>query len=158
MKFNLTNLLALLGSITGSIALAWNILKERRRLDIKAKIGYDYSYVNGAKALIVTITNVGRPPILLRCIGFIKNKKRFMGPETEHMGYSNGSFQPIGLAVGKSLSYGESISLSFLHFESFFQNKYRYLFVIDSLEKRWALKQRRMRALRKSAQKLDELK
>jgi len=65
---DLTKFLAIWGAIVSTIAITWNVLRDIRngRLKIEAMVGKMVPDHTDRDYLVITITNIGRCPVLVK--------------------------------------------------------------------------------------------
>ncbi|MBI4489060.1 MAG: hypothetical protein HY694_08230 [Deltaproteobacteria bacterium] len=76
---NLTKFLAVWGAIVSTIALTWNVIRDRHDrgiLKLNTMIGKMYPDHTDRDYVVLTITNVGRRPILVMSWGWIKKGRK----------------------------------------------------------------------------------
>jgi len=76
---NVTEFLAIWGAILSSVAIAWNVFRDvndRGKLKIDAMIGKMVPDHTDKEYLVVTITNIGRRPVLVKSWGGMEKKKK----------------------------------------------------------------------------------
>ena len=74
---NLTQLLAVWGAIVSSVAITWNVFRDigdKGKLKIDAMIGKMYPDYTDRDYLFITITNIGRRPVMVKGWGGRKKK------------------------------------------------------------------------------------
>lgn len=147
------NIPILIGALAGASAFIWdaiNFIKDHRKISLYAVLGYDYDFVNGAKALLLSITNTSHIPVCLDCVGFIISKKKRSDRTLEHsgLGFDN-SYQRV--FKKPLLQPGESELVSFTKYKAYFAENRKYLFVRDSQGKYRSVKKRTLRKLSKAA-------
>ena len=79
---DLTSFLAVWGALLSTVAVTWNVFRDwgdRGRIKVEAMIGKMVPNHTDKDYLIVTITNVGRRPILVKGWG-ARRKKKAPGP------------------------------------------------------------------------------
>ena len=78
MSIVITELLAILGVCLSTLAIVWNILRDindKGKLQLKVMIGKLYPDHADKEYLVVTITNIGRRPLLVQqCVAEEKKK------------------------------------------------------------------------------------
>lgn len=79
---DITKFLAIWGAILSTVAITWNILRDvsdKGKLKIDAMVGKMSPNHTDRIYLIITITNIGRRPLLIKTLGGMK-KKSVKGP------------------------------------------------------------------------------
>jgi len=70
--------------ITATIAIVWNILRERHNVTIKVRYAYGVGYLSGSQMLAIDIINNGLRPINIQEIGFLlPDKTKLINPTAQ---------------------------------------------------------------------------
>jgi len=143
-----TGFLAVWGAILSTVALIWNLVRDSRdkgRLKIDAMIGKIYPDHTDRDYLVVTVTNVGKRPLLVKGWGGMKRKK---------------ASQPRGLMItprGLPRMLRESeYHIEYTHDLKILDADTERIYVWDSSGKEWALSKRQLKELRAERQKLGK--
>ncbi len=140
--------LAVWGAILSTIALMWNLIRDSRdrgRLKIDAMIGKMYPDHTDRDYLVVTLTNVGKRPLLVKGWGAMKRKR---------------ACQPRGLLItprGLPRMLRESeYHIEYSHDFDILDEDIERIYAWDSSGKEWALSRRQLRGLREERHKLGK--
>lgn len=143
---NLSKIFAYIGGVAGFSSIIFNCYKlyiERRKIEVDGGIGTNSK--TGEKALIINATNFGRRPI--RLIGVcIKDKKKFFErylPVTNKM---RGEWHLYKPNTG-FLTEGNFVTIEIEDYKKIAEGESKYIYVYDSLGKKWGLKKRRLRRI-----------
>ena len=143
---DVTKLLAIWGAIFSTVAIAWNIVRDvndRGRLKIDAMIGKMFPDHTDKNYLVITITNIGRRPILVKGWGGMK-KKAVKG--------ARGIFiVPQGLP--RMLKEGE-YHTEFTEDLTILSPELEKIYVWDSTGKYWKVSRKNLRRLFKDVKKV----
>ncbi len=141
-----TALLAVWGAVLSSVAIIWNILrdtKDKGKLKLDAMIGKFYPDHTDKEYLVVTMTNVGRRPLLVK--GWGGKEKGVPGGKKQY-----DYIIPVGLP--RMLKEGE------YHVEvtpdlGILSSELEYICAWDSAGKEWKVSQKKLEELVDSAKK-----
>jgi hypothetical protein len=79
---DLTTLFAFCGVILSTVALTWNIMRDlndRARLKLDAIIGKFYPDHTDRDYFVITMTNIGRRPIVVKSWGYLRKPTPTLG-------------------------------------------------------------------------------
>jgi hypothetical protein len=145
---DVTGFLAVWGAILSTIALGWNVLRDSRdrgRLKIDAMIGKMHPDHTDRDYLVITVTNVGKRPLLVKGWGGMKRK---------------GASEPRGiLIVPRGLP--RMLKESEYHIEwtpdlTVLDEDTERIYAWDSSGKEWALTRKQMKRLRQERSELGK--
>ncbi|MDD5312715.1 MAG: hypothetical protein PHO26_06755 [Dehalococcoidia bacterium] len=86
----ITPLIGIYAAIVSTIALGWNILRERRNVVIKVSRAIGVGSLQGQEVAGIEIINNGRRPINIQEVGFLlSNKKKFIDMYNQDIGLVN---------------------------------------------------------------------
>ncbi len=147
---SLDGILGVIGAVTGTIAIGWNFvrdLKDSGKLRIDAIVGKLHPNPTGKNYLAVTITNVGRRPVLVKGM-FTLRKGSWHRDFLKFRVVKYRSVFPYSVLVlkqgPKMLKEGEEQTELFEDF-SFVDEKLAAIGAIDSGGREWKLKGKRLR-------------
>jgi hypothetical protein len=144
---DITKFLALLGAILSTIAITWNIFRDvndKGKLKIDAIIGKIVPDHTDKDYLVITITNIGRRPVLVKSWGGMK-KKNVKGARGIFI-TSRGL--PRMLKEGEyHMEFTEDLSIIFPELEK--------IHVWDSTGKEWKISKKNLKCLFKDVQKIN---
>jgi hypothetical protein len=143
----LTQLLALLGTILSTVALTWNILrdiKDRARLKLVAMIGKIYPDHTDRPYFFITMTNIGRRPIMVKGWGCYFRK---------HPSDNMSAKMMIAKGLPRMLKEGE-YHIEYTEDFSILESNVIEIHVWDSRDRKWCLSKKELRRLRADLEKL----
>ena len=144
-----TESLAVLGVFLSTLAITWNILRDindKGKLQLKVMIGKFYPDHTDKEYLVVTITNIGRRPLLVKGWGWEEKKK-------EKGKRKGGVFIPHGLP--RMLREGE-YHIELTEDLSVLSSDLKKIYVWDSTGKNCNVSRKDMRRLIESKKKRDK--
>lgn len=146
-------IIAIYGAVAGSIGGAWalvQICQSRRRLRIQADITLDLSNIP-YKTMLIKVTNLNKRPIQAQGIHFYKSRRDFRKrPRSRAEGFNPATWR-------KTLQEGDSVVADLKDYKRLCSGCYGYVFVLDSVGKRWPLSRRMLRRLKEAATGPDKL-
>ena len=72
-------------SIVATIALVWNIVRERRNVTVRVNYAFGVGFYSGSESVAIEIINNGRHPINIEEIGFLlSNGIKLINPSAQH--------------------------------------------------------------------------
>lgn len=144
---DITKFLALWGAILSTIAITWNIFRDandKGKLKIEAMIGKMVPDHTDKDYLVITITNIGRRPVLVKSRGGMK-KKNVKGARGMYI-------IPHGLP--RMLKEGE-YHMEFTEDLSIISPELEKIHVWDSTGKEWEVSKKNLKSLFKDVQKIN---
>ena len=144
--------LAVWGAVTATFAVGWNLvrdLKDSGKLRIDAMIGKKHPDPSGQRHLVITVTNVGRRPVLVKGLLTLQ-KQPWYQSFFRYRVVTYRSMAPNGLLLlrngPKMLKEGEFLTEVFQDF-SFIDGRLAAIAAVDSGGREWRLKGKRLRYL-----------
>jgi ABC-type antimicrobial peptide transport system permease subunit len=147
----LIDFLAIWGAIVSTAAMTWNIVRDIRdkgKLKIDVVIGKEILIDNAGKImqghtdekqLVISITNVGRRPVLVKGWGgMLKNNQGFFVPSRK---------------LPQMLKEGEYL-LDYTSDLSILSQNLKTIYVWDSADKKWAVSRKNLKQLFKNAERV----
>jgi hypothetical protein len=133
-----TTLLSFYGAILSTVLVLWNI-KDRARLKLDAMIGKMHPDRTNRDYLFITMTNIGRRPILVKGWGSIRKRKSPHDKLTVSM--------PLPQKLPRMLKECEYHIESTVNF-SVLDSDVIKIYVWDSGNRKWYLPKKKLRRLR----------
>ena len=139
---DITQPLAIWGAILSTVAVTWNVVRDlgdRPRLKVEAMIGKMYPDHTDREYVFVTITNIGRRPVVVKGCG---------GRKKKHVPGKRGIFI-VSIGLPRTLKEGE------YHNEwtpdlSFINDDLEKIHVWDSAGREWKISRKNLRYLLKT--------
>ena len=144
----MTGFLAVWGAILSTIALVWNLIRDfrdRGRLKIDAMIGKMYPDHTDRDYLVVTVTNVGKRPLLVKGWGAMKHKK---APQPRSV-----LIAPRGLP--RMLKESE-YHIEYTPELKILDEDIKRIYAWDSSGREWALSRKQLKGLREERRRLGK--
>ena len=141
MEQHLTTFLAVWGALMSTAAIAWNIardLGDKGRLKLEGMVGKMYPDHTDRNYLVITITNVGKRPVMVKGVA-AKKGRSVKGPRGVWL-------VPRGLPT--MLAQGE-YHTEYTHEFGFLSSEVKEIYAWDSTGKKWKLPRSELRQLRK---------
>lgn len=142
---DLTGFLAVWGAILSTIALVWNLIRgsrDRGRLKLDAMIGKMYPNHTDRNYLVVTLTNVGKRPLLVKGWGVMKGRS---APAPRGVFVSPHGLPRMLNESEYHIEYTPELSIL---------DEIARIYAWDSSGKEWDLSRKQLRRLREERHKL----